>query len=67
MKPLALVLVYITEEHRELVSEHFELIYAPNEDLGKDRTNGAAQIAARAKKRPDSGVTVMAVPKTAET
>ena len=41
MKPLALVLVYITEEHRELVSQHFELIYAPNQDLGKDRTNGA--------------------------
>ena len=49
MKPLALVLVYITEEHRELVSQHFELIYAPNQDLGKDRTNGAAQIASRGK------------------
>ena len=49
MKPLALALVYITEEHRELVSQHFELIYAPNEDLGKDRRNGAAQIASRGK------------------
>jgi hypothetical protein len=49
MKPLALVLVYITEEHRELVSQHFDMIYAPNEDLGKDRTNGAAQIALRGK------------------
>jgi lactate dehydrogenase-like 2-hydroxyacid dehydrogenase len=45
MKPLLLVLVYITEEHRALVSEHFDLIYSPNEGLGKDRSNGAEQIA----------------------
>ncbi|MDB5855832.1 MAG: D-isomer specific 2-hydroxyacid dehydrogenase, NAD-binding [Herminiimonas sp.] len=49
MKPLLLVLVYITEEHRALVSENFDLIYAPNEGLGADRSNGAAQIAARGK------------------
>lgn len=49
MKPLLLVLVYITEAHRALVSEHFELIYAPNEGLGTDRSNGTAQIAARGK------------------
>ncbi|MDB5821874.1 MAG: D-isomer specific 2-hydroxyacid dehydrogenase, NAD-binding [Herminiimonas sp.] len=49
MKPLLLVLVYITEEHRALVSESFDLIYAPNEGLGADRSNGAAQIAARGK------------------
>jgi lactate dehydrogenase-like 2-hydroxyacid dehydrogenase len=49
MKPLLLVLVYITEEHRALVSEKFDLIYAPNEGLGADRSNGAAQIAARGK------------------
>jgi lactate dehydrogenase-like 2-hydroxyacid dehydrogenase len=47
MKPLLLVLVYITEEHRALVAEQFDLIYAPNEGLGADRSNGAAQIAAR--------------------
>ena len=44
MKPLLLVLVYITEAHRDLVSRYFELIYAPNEDLGKDRSNGTAAI-----------------------
>ncbi|MBV7431669.1 MULTISPECIES: 2-hydroxyacid dehydrogenase [unclassified Acidovorax] len=47
MKPPLLVLVFLSEEHRQLVSEQFELIYAPNENLGADRSNGAAQIAAR--------------------
>jgi lactate dehydrogenase-like 2-hydroxyacid dehydrogenase len=47
MKPVLLVLVFLSEEHRALVSERFDLIYAPNENLGADRTNGAAQIAAR--------------------
>ncbi|WP_151447673.1 2-hydroxyacid dehydrogenase [Lacisediminimonas profundi] len=47
MKPLLLVLVYITPEHRQLVAESFDMIYAPNEGLGRDRSNGAAQIAAR--------------------
>lgn len=46
MKPLLLVLVYLSEEHRELVSQHFDMIYAPNEKPGADRSNGAAQIAA---------------------
>ncbi|WP_407851295.1 2-hydroxyacid dehydrogenase [Bordetella petrii] len=46
MKPLLLVLVFLSEEHRALVSERFEMIYAPNEGLGADRSNGAAQIAA---------------------
>ncbi|GAA4325212.1 2-hydroxyacid dehydrogenase [Pigmentiphaga soli] len=41
---MLLVLVYITPEHRELVSRSFELIYAPNDGLGADRSNGAAQI-----------------------
>ncbi|CAN5740977.1 2-hydroxyacid dehydrogenase [soil metagenome] len=45
VKPCLLVLVFITEEHRALVARHHELIYAPNN--GKDRSNGAAQIAAR--------------------
>ena len=49
MKPLLLILVYITPEHRELVSESFELIYSPNDALGADRSKGAAQIAARGK------------------
>lgn len=47
MKPTLLVLVFLSEEHRALVSEQFELLYAPNEGLGVDRSNGAAQIAAR--------------------
>ncbi len=47
MKPVALVLVFITPEHRELVAQSFELIYAPNEGLGADRSRGAAAIAAR--------------------
>lgn len=47
MKPTLLVLVYLSDEHRALVSERFDMIYAPNEGLGKDRSNGAAQIAAR--------------------
>lgn len=47
MKPVLLVLVFISEEHRELVSRRFELIYSPNENLGADRSNGARQIALR--------------------
>src|SRR3546814_9239077 len=47
MKPVLLVLVFLSEEHRALVSERFDMIYAPNEHLGKDRANGQAQIAAR--------------------
>jgi lactate dehydrogenase-like 2-hydroxyacid dehydrogenase len=47
MKPLLLVLVFLSDEHRALVSESFEMLYAPNENLGADRSNGAAQIAAR--------------------
>ena len=49
MKLVALVLVFITPEHRELVSQSFELIYAPNDGLGVDRSRGAAAIAARGK------------------
>lgn len=47
MKPLLLVLVFLSEEHRALVSERFEMLYAPNAGLGADRSNGQAQIAAR--------------------
>ncbi len=47
MKPTLLVLVFLSEEHRALVSQHYDMIYAPNEALGADRSNGAAQIAAR--------------------
>ena len=46
MKPYALVMVFLTEAHRELVAQHFELIYAPNEGGGADRSNSAAHIAA---------------------
>ena len=49
MKPTLLVLVFLSEEHRTLVADRFELIYAPNEGLGADRSNGAVQIAARGK------------------
>ncbi|HVZ02091.1 MAG TPA: 2-hydroxyacid dehydrogenase [Dongiaceae bacterium] len=45
-KPLALVLVFITEAHRELVSRSLDILYAPNAGLGADRSSGAAQIAA---------------------
>ena len=44
MKPTLLVLVYLSEEHRVLVSERFELLYSPNEGLGTDRSNGQTQI-----------------------
>jgi len=47
MKPVLLVLVFLSEEHRAWVGEKFDMIYAPNEQQGKDRTNGDAQIAAR--------------------
>lgn len=47
MKPLLLVLVFLSEEHRALVSERFDMLYAPNDKLGADRTRGAAQIAQR--------------------
>ncbi len=46
MKPQALVMVFLTEAHRDLVAQHFELIYAPNEGSSADRSNSAAQIAA---------------------
>lgn len=46
-RPVALVLVFITQAHRELVEQSFDLIYAPNAALGADRSNGAAGIAAR--------------------
>ena len=49
MKPTLLVVVYLSQEHRVLVSERFELLYSPNEGLGTDRTNGQAQIHLRGK------------------
>jgi lactate dehydrogenase-like 2-hydroxyacid dehydrogenase len=42
----ALVMVFLTEAHRELVAQNFELIYAPNEGAGVDRSHSAAKIAA---------------------
>jgi lactate dehydrogenase-like 2-hydroxyacid dehydrogenase len=48
MKAYALVMVFLTEAHRELVAQNFELIYAPNEGTSADRSNSAAQIAAHA-------------------
>ncbi|MCX7222242.1 MAG: 2-hydroxyacid dehydrogenase, partial [Burkholderiales bacterium] len=44
----ALVMVFLTEAHRELVAQNFELIYAPNEGTSADRSNSAAHIAAHA-------------------
>ncbi|HEY9279161.1 MAG TPA: 2-hydroxyacid dehydrogenase [Eoetvoesiella sp.] len=46
MKPLLLVLIFLSEEHRALVAEKFDMLYAPNDKSGADRSNGAAQIAA---------------------
>ncbi len=46
MKPHALVMVFLTEAHRELAAQHFDLIYAPNEGASADRSKSAAQIAA---------------------
>lgn len=47
MKPLLLTLVYLTEEHRALVAQQFEMIYAPIEKPRVDRSEAAALIAAR--------------------
>ncbi|GAA5235650.1 2-hydroxyacid dehydrogenase [Verticiella sediminum] len=44
---MLLVLVFLSEEHRALVSERFDMLYAPNDNLGADRSKGSAQIAAR--------------------
>ena len=44
----ALVMVFLTEAHRELVAQNFELIYAPNEGTSADRSNSTAHIAAHA-------------------
>lgn len=46
-KPTVLVLVFLSEEHRKLVGDTFDMIYAPNEDLGKDRSAGQAAMAER--------------------
>ena len=43
-----LVMVFLTEAHRELVAQNFELIYAPNEGTSADRSNSTAHIAAHA-------------------
>ncbi len=50
MKPLLLVLVYLSPEHRILVSQRFEMIYSPNDRLGSDRSNGAQRINVRGAK-----------------
>lgn len=44
IKPTLLVLVYLAPEHRNLLSDRFELLYAPNKGLGVDRSNGQEQI-----------------------
>ena len=44
IKPTLLVLVYLAPEHRNLLSDRFELLYAPSEGLGVDRSNGQEQI-----------------------
>lgn len=49
IKPTLLVLVYLAPEHRNLLSDRFELLYAPNEGLGVDRSNGQEQINLRGK------------------
>lgn len=47
MKPLLLVLVYLSEEHRALVAEQYEMIYAPVEKPRVDRSEVARLIAER--------------------
>lgn len=47
MKPPLLILNHVAEHHIAQIAEHFEVIYAPNANLGADRSNGAVQIAAR--------------------
>lgn len=37
-KPLLLVLVFLTEDHRSLLLEHFDVIYLPYEQYGGDRS-----------------------------
>lgn len=37
-KSLLLVLVFLTEDHRSLLSEHFDVIYLPYEKYGGDRS-----------------------------
>ena len=49
IKPTLLVLVYLAPEHRNLLSDRFELLYAPNKRLGVDRSNGQEQINLRGK------------------
>lgn len=47
MKPLLLVLVFLSEAHRELIAQHFDVLYAPSAGGYADRANGQAQIDAR--------------------
>lgn len=45
MKPKLLVLVYLSEEHRALVAEQFDMVYAPIEKPRVDRSEAAVLIA----------------------
>ncbi len=47
MKPLLLVLVYLSEEHRALVAREFDMLYAPIDKPREDRSAAASLIAAR--------------------
>lgn len=47
MKPKLLVLVYLSEEHRALVAQSFDMVYAPIEKPRVDRSAAAALIAAQ--------------------
>ncbi|QHE86886.1 2-hydroxyacid dehydrogenase [Hydrogenophaga sp. BPS33] len=47
MKPKLLVLVYLSEEHRALVTQSFDMVYAPIEKPRVDRSEAAALIAAQ--------------------
>ena len=47
MKPKLLVLVYLSEEHRTLVAEQFDMVYAPIEKPRVDRLEAAALIEAQ--------------------
>lgn len=48
MKPVLLVTVFLSQEHQRFLSERFEVIYAPNEQLGLDRKVSHEQMALHA-------------------
>jgi lactate dehydrogenase-like 2-hydroxyacid dehydrogenase len=46
-KPLLLVMVFLSEEHQQLVAQHYDTIYAPAQGQREDRSAAARAIAER--------------------